>query len=145
METIIDVLVVDDSDPHARTTLSGVRYASETAKVLRLKDGAQALQYIYREGSFKDRPNTLPRMILLELDLPTLNGLQVLDRLHNDPQTRNIPVIVLTRSGSSIPVNEADAHGASACLIKPEDKGEYIYEVAGLVRRWLGMAGAAPK
>jgi CheY-like chemotaxis protein len=137
MQTVIDVLVIDDSDPQARTTLTSIRHASETATVLRLKDGAQALQYIFRTGIFQERSRTLPRMILIDLDIPSINGLLVLDRLRDDPDTREIPVVVLTSNRNPLAIEAAYAQGARAYLVKPEDKGEYISEVARLVKRWL--------
>lgn len=137
MQTIIDVLVIDDSDPHARTTLSGIRRASETATVLRFKDGEQALQYIYSTGMFQERSRTFPRMILLDLDIPLTNGLRVLSHVREHPDTRAIPVIVLTSNRNPVVIEDAYARGARAYLIKPENKGEYISEVARVVNRWL--------
>jgi two-component system, response regulator len=137
MQTTIDVLLIDDSDAQADTTLSGIRRAFETASVFRLKDGAQALQYIYRTGMFKERTRTLPAMIVMDLDIPFANGLLVLERLRDDPDTRAIPVVVLTSNRNPVAIEDAYARGARAYIVKPEDSGEYVSEVARLVRQWL--------
>jgi two-component system response regulator len=137
MQTTIDILLIDDSDAHAERTLSGIRRAFEKASVFRLKDGAQALQYIYRTGIFKERTRTLPSMILIDLDLPFANGLLVLGRLRDDPATREIPVVVLTSNRNPLVIEDAYALGARAYVVKPEDSGEYVAEVARLVKQWL--------
>jgi two-component system, response regulator len=137
MQTAIDVLLIDDCDAHAETTLTGVRRAFQTASVFRLKDGAQALQYIYRTGLFKERTRTLPGMILIDLDLPFANGLLVLERLRDDPDTREIPVVVLTSNRNPLAIEDAYARGARAYIVKPEDAGEYVSEVARVVKQWL--------
>jgi two-component system response regulator len=137
MQTAIDVLLIDDSDAQAQRTLTGVRRAFATASVFRLKDGAQALQYIYRTGLFQDRSRTLPGMIIIDVDIPFANGLQVLERLRDDPDTREIPVVVLTSNRNPLAIEDAYARGARAYFVKPEDSGEYVAEVARLVKQWL--------
>jgi two-component system, response regulator len=145
MRTAIDVLVVDASDRDARTTLAGIRRGSETATVLRLKDGDQALHYLYRTGAFADRTPLPPRMILLEIELPLMSGLLVLDRLQADPSTRGIPAIAFSFNSSSMVIDDAIARGAREYILKHADKGEYIEEVAQLVNRWAPEASGRPR
>jgi CheY-like chemotaxis protein len=139
MRAAIDVLVVDDSDRDQRTTLSGIRRASESATVLRLKDGEQALQYLLRKGAFEDRNPVAPRMILLEAELPGISGLLVLDRIQHSEDTRNIPVILLSSTADRAVIEDALARGAREYVIKPQDRAEYIAEIARLVTRWTAQ------
>ena len=137
MRAAIDVLVIDDNDRDLRTTLSGIRRASESAMVLQLKGADEALQYLFRTGKFEDRNPAAPRVVLLEAELPNISGLLVLDRLQHDSSTRTVPVIVVSSNADRIVIDDALARGAREYLVKPQDRAEYIAAIARLVSQWL--------
>ena len=142
MRAAVDVLVIDRSERDARTTLSGIRIASETATVLRLKTVAEALEYIHRKGTFADRAPRPPQIVLLEIELGNDSGLALLDRLQSDTDTRAIPVIILAASSDSQWVDDALARGSRGYVVKPANKAEYMAKVAELIQRWVISTGS---
>ena len=137
MRVAVDVLVVDRSERDARTTLSGIRSASETATVLRLKTVDETLDFVHRRGKYADRTPRPPRIVLLEIELGNDSGLALLDRLQADAETRGIPVVILTGNTSSHWMDDALVRGAQAYVVKPLNKAEYMSKVADLMQRWV--------
>ena len=142
MRPRLDVLVIDHHDRDVRTTLTGIRQGSETATVLRLKNPDEALQYLFRSGADAKGERAHPRLIILEVDLPTMSGLLVLDRLQTSSETRSIPVVVYSANDEPLIARDAVARGAKAFLQKPSDKGQYIERVAAVVERYLEEASS---
>lgn len=138
MQVGIDVLIVDDFDEDVRDTLMAIRNAVTQPSITRLKDGDIAAQFVFRTGMFKDRADVSPRLILLEIDIPVVHGLELLKRLRRVPATREIPIAVLTANRNPVVMEEAYLLGAREYLAKPLDRGAYVAEVAKLVSRWLG-------
>jgi len=137
MHTSIDVLVVDHSDSDADITLLAIRRAIPEVTAVHLEDGNQALQFIFCSGNYSERPPENPRLILLELDLPTINGLQVLDVVRRDRSTMDIPVVLLTSALNPSAVDCAYALGANDYVIKPVRFEKYCAEVSRILERWL--------
>ncbi len=137
MQAGIDVLIVDDSDADVRDTLQAIRSALSQPAVTRMKDGDAAAQFMFRTGMFQDRPAVLPRLVLLEIDIPIVHGLELLRRLRRDPATREIPLVVLSANRNPVVMEEAYLLGAREYLAKPHDRDEYVAEVAKLVSRWV--------
>ena len=136
MQKTIDILVVDDSDLHARITSAAVRQVAPGATLVRVKDGEQALRLMFCKGLFTEAPH-LPRLILLELNVPRANGSAVLRKLRSHVDVLAVPVIVLTANADREALAESYALGAQACLIKPANADEYLHEVANVVDRYL--------
>jgi two-component system, response regulator len=137
MQSSIDVLVVDDSDSHASFTLMAIGQFAPQAAVTRLKDGEQALQFIFCRDGYRGRCPEMPRLILLELETPVRNGLQVLDALATTSRTSEIPVIMLTRTSTPLAIEQTYTLGARGYVVKPAGANEYCAAVAGIVERWL--------
>jgi two-component system, response regulator len=137
MQSSIDVLVVDDSDSHAWVTLMAIGQFAPQAEVTRLKDGEQALQFIFCRGGYSGRRPEMPRLILLELETPVRNGLQVLDALATDSRTNEIPVIMLTSTSTPLAIEQTYTLGARGYVVKPTDANEYCTAVGGIMERWL--------
>lgn len=137
MHSSIDVLVVDDSDSHAATTLLAIDQFAPQAEVARLKDGEQALQFIFCRDGYRARRPEMPRLILLELDTPVRNGLQVLDALTCNSRTSGIPVIMLARTGTPLAIEQSYTLGACGYVVKPADSEEYCAAIGGIIERWL--------
>ncbi len=144
MQLSIDILVVDDSDSHASVTLMAIGQFAPQAAVARLKDGEQALQFIFCRDGYRGRSPEMPRLILLELETPVRNGLQVLDALKSTSRTSEIPVIMLTRTSTPLAIEQTYALGARGYVVKPTDADEYRSAVGGILERWLPASRGQP-
>lgn len=140
MELSIDVLVVDDSDSHASITLMAIGQFAPQAAVARLQDGEQALQFIFCRDGYSGRRPEMPRLILLELETPVRNGLQVLHALATNSRTSEIPVIMLARTSTLLAIEQTYMLGARGYVVKPTDAAEYCAAVGGIMERWLSAS-----
>jgi two-component system response regulator len=96
----VDILVAEDDDFHAELTLRALRTLQVVNKVLRVQDGVEALDFIFRRGQYAHRDETLPKLILLDLQMPKADGLEVLRQLRESATTEHIPVGILTSSSN---------------------------------------------
>ena len=101
-----DILLAEDSDADAELTLRALRKGNLVNKVLRVRDGVEAIEYLFHEGAFLNRPGGNPKLVLLDMKMPRLGGLDVLRRLRSDERTRFIPVVVLTPDQRGRPSEE---------------------------------------
>jgi len=92
----VDILLVEDNISDAELTVRAFRAAGVTQKILRLSDGAEALDFIFRKGRFADRDQALPKLILLDLNMPRVGGIEFLHKLRQDAATMNTVVAILT-------------------------------------------------
>jgi CheY-like chemotaxis protein len=138
MENEIDVLIVEDSANDAELTLRALRGSVGTDRLRHVEDGVKALDVLFGADGLASRAGaTLPRMILLDLKLPRLDGHEVLRRVKSDERTRGIPVIVFTSSKEERDVNESYRLGANSYLVKPLGFEEYTTIVADAARYWM--------
>jgi CheY-like chemotaxis protein len=118
----VDILLVEDNSRDVELTLRALRHARLANSIQVIGDGAEALKYLFCTGQHSDRRiDDCPHLILLDLKLPRVDGLEVLRRLKTDGRTRSIPVVVLTVSDESKDVTEARRLGAKAYIVKPVD------------------------
>jgi two-component system response regulator len=115
----IEILLVEDSDADAELIARALRKGNIVNRVVRVRDGVEALEFIFREGAFKERGSEQPRLIMLDLKMPRLSGLDVLRRLKADALTKLIPVVVLTSSAEEQDVKESYKLGVNSYLVKP--------------------------
>lgn len=132
-----DVLVVDHSDNDAEITLLGVRQAAPHATALRLKDGDQALQFMFCRDAFAGRVPRNPQMIFLEADLPARRALDVLNELHLGGLTDQTSVVILASTVTPDMVDRSYVLGAKGCIAKPIEIESYCATVRELVNRWV--------
>ena len=133
----IDVLVIDDRTVEAEVTLYALRQASTTdAKFLRLKDGAEALRYLFSLGEFAHRSTGMPALVLLDAQMPVTSGLCVLDIIRAHPATSGIRVIMLTTDARPRfdATNELSPDGY---LVKSQDSDQYCAAIELTLKRWL--------
>lgn len=114
----VDILLVEDSDADAELTIRALRKGSLVNK-LRVRDGVEALEFVFREGPFRQRGGGQPKLILLDLKMPRLGGIDVLRRLKSDPRTKVIPVVMLTSSAEERDIAESYLLGVNSYLVKP--------------------------
>jgi two-component system, response regulator len=115
----VEILLVEDSDADAELITRALRKGNLVNRLVRVHDGVEALEFVFREGAFKDRRGGQPRLILLDLKMPRMGGIEVLRRLKADAHTRLIPVVVLTSSAEEQDVLESYKLGVNSYLVKP--------------------------
>lgn len=132
-----DILLVDDDDASAEATLQATHRSSADLRALRLKDGDQALQYIFSTGGYAGRATAMPRLILLEVEIPFINGLQVLEVLRSNSGTTRIPVVMLSSTANPAVIVKAYGLGAKAYVVKPTQVEKYYTDLDRIIQRWL--------
>ena len=134
----IEVLLIEDNPDDAELTIRALKKNNFVNNIIHLKDGAEALDYIFREGAYTGREaDSKPRAILLDLKMPKVNGIEVLRRLKSDPATRTIPVIVLTSSNEDPDVATCYDLGVNSYIVKPVGFEKFTQAVAHLGLYWL--------
>lgn len=114
------ILLVEDDPNDELMALRVFRQSQINADVVVVRDGPEALDYLFGTGAYSGRDlSVMPTRIMLDMYLPRLNGLEVLQRIKRDERTKNIPVTMLTGSDYEVVTNETLRHGADACLMKP--------------------------
>ena len=134
------ILLVEDSPGDEALTLRAVRkYTPHEVSVVR--DGAEALDFIFCTGSHSGRdPSILPTLVLLDLKLPKLHGLEVLRRIKENPRTRSIPVVVFTSSTEESDILSSYRFGANSYVCKPVDYSRYCDSLQQVLSYWFGMS-----
>jgi two-component system response regulator len=141
METkVADILLVEDNMNDAELTIRSIRKAKMNNKLIHLKNGAEAIDFLFGSGDFEGRDYSLqPKVIFLDLKMPKVDGLEVLSRIKSDPLTKAIPVVVLTSSKEHPDVERAYLLGANSYVVKPVDFDEFVKTVSSLSFYWLLM------
>lgn len=119
MSTLNRILLVEDSMADAELALHGLAEYHLANEVLHVRDGVEALDYLYRRGAFANRPGGHPALVLLDLKMPRLDGTEVLRQLKSDPEMRMIPVVVMTSSREEGDLLRSYALGVNAYVVKP--------------------------
>ena len=143
--TAVDVLMVEDSDEDLQLALRSFRKANFEDRVQVVRDGAEALDYIFCQGQYSGRRiEDIPRVVLLDLKLPKVNGLEVLQRIKSDPRTKRIPVVLLTSSKEDSDVVAGYENGANSYIVKPVAFEGFAKAMQDLGMYWL-LLNNAPK
>ena len=130
------ILLVEDNLDDETLTLRGLRKNNIGNRVIVVRDGVEALDFLFCTGAYADRdPNNLPEVVLLDLRLPKVDGLEVLRRVRADDRTRLLPVIILTSSDADRDLVAGYAYGANSYIRKPVDFIQLIEAV-----RQLGLS-----
>jgi two-component system response regulator len=143
MRRIVEILVVDDSEEDALLTLDALRNAAPDVAALRLIDGEQALQFICATHGYAGRPAGLPKLVLLDMHMPGMDGVAVLQALRARPDTRDLPVVLWSSSSNQLLIEQGLEAGASAYHAKPTALDAYRAEIDTIVQRWLRDTNAA--
>lgn len=130
------ILLVDDNPNDVELTLAALEENRLANAVVVVRDGAEALDYLYRRGIFKLRVAGNPAVVLLDLKLPKLDGMQVLEQVKNDADLRQVPVVMLTSSQEERDLLRSYKLGVNAYVVKPVDFHEFVSEVKNLGLFW---------
>ena len=139
-----DILLVEDDATDAALVLRALDRGGFAHRVEHVSDGAQALEYIASSSMFSQRDVSLPRIILLDLNLRKLGGLQVLRQLKANDRTRSIPVIMLTSSKLAIELVESYKLGVNSYVIKPNEADRFAKVVQEISHYWLAINEPPP-
>lgn len=140
---LINILLVEDNLDDSTLTQWALKRANFANRVDLVDDGAAALDYLFCTGAYSKRqPNDLPHLILLDLNLPKVKGLEVLHRIKQHPQTRSIPVVVLTVSNRSQDVAASRRLGADAYIVKPVSFQNFSETIPKLNLQWAVLKPA---
>jgi two-component system, response regulator len=136
----VDVLLVEDNPDDAEFTLRALRKANVALNVAHVDNGVVALDFMFATGNYASRAGSaLPRVVLLDLKIPRVDGHEVLRRIKGDMRTRLQPVVVLTSSRENRDIEESYAVGANSYIVKPVEYAELINTLGALVRYWLQL------
>jgi two-component system, response regulator len=132
------ILLVEDNPDDEELTILALKKHHVANEILVVRDGQEALDYIYGKGAYADRAlNPLPQLILLDLKLPKVEGLEVLKRIRANAPTRLTPVVVLTSSGEEEDIIKGYSSGANSYVCKPVDFSKFADAVSQLSLYWL--------
>jgi len=135
----VEILLVEDSDADAELIIRALRKSSLVNKVVRLRDGVEAIEFVFHEGVFSKRGGGQPRLILLDLKMPRLGGIDVLRRLKGDERTKLIPVVVLTSSAEEQDVLDSYKLGVNSYLVKPVEFSAFTSVITQTGLYWAVM------
>lgn len=134
----VEILIVEDSDTDLELALRALRKANLANKVLALRDGTEALDYLFGGGEYAGRDvSAHPRVVLLDLKLPKVDGLEVLRRIKDDPRTATVPVVVLTSSNEERDRLASYQSGANSFIVKPVEFDSFARAVTEIGMYWM--------
>ena len=139
------ILLVDDSPRDIELTLGALESYNLANQVVTLRDGAEALDYLYRKGQFAGRTDEQPAIILLDLKMPKVDGLEVLRQVKSDPKLKVIPVVVMTSSREDQDLIESYQLGVNAYVVKPVQFQEFVDAVTQVGKFWAVLNEPPPE
>ncbi|MCH7912569.1 MAG: response regulator [Deltaproteobacteria bacterium] len=138
IENAVEILLVEDNPNDVELTLHAIRKNHISNRIHVVRDGAEALEFIFCTGAYAERKiQETPKVILLDLKLPKVDGLEVLQRIKADPRTRATPVVVLTSSREERDVVESYRLGVNSYIVKPVDFKKFTEAVQQMGLYWL--------
>ena len=141
----VDILLVEDNEDHIELTLRALKNNNLINDIHVVKDGQEALDFAYHRGKYQDTERyPRPGLILLDIHLPKVDGLEVLETLKKDPDLKSIPVIMLTTSSRDEEIVKSYAGGANSYVTKPVDFGEFVKKIKEMKLYWT-IVNTLPK
>jgi len=128
----VTILLVEDDPGHARLIERNLRRAHITNDIVMLSDGQQAIDYLFKERAYREATHVMPLLMLLDLNLPQLDGYQVLERIKADERTRHIPVLILTTTDEPHEIERCYALGCNVYITKPVEYEQFAEAIRKL-------------
>lgn len=136
--SIVEILLVEDTRSDAEMTMRAIKKSNVVNNITHLKDGKEALDFLFGEGDFAGRDiNNRPKVILLDLKMPKVSGIEVLKRLKNDEMTKTIPVVVLTSSRENPDIEQCYSLGVNSYIVKPVASADFMTVISNLGMYWV--------
>ncbi|HXG59506.1 MAG TPA: response regulator [Thermoanaerobaculia bacterium] len=146
MTSGLEILLIEDNDHDLELTMRALRKNRLANSVQVLRDGQEALDYLFGEGAFAGRdPNDTPKVIFLDLKLPKVDGVEVLRRIKADERTRRIPVVVVTSSSEERDRFATYDLGANSYVVKPIEFDSFMKTISDLGFYWLAVNEPPPR
>jgi two-component system response regulator len=134
----VEILLVEDNPDDAEIALRALTRHNITNRIFHVRDGKEALDFLYAQGPFADREGaTRPKLILLDLKLPKIGGLEVLAKVKGDPALKSVPVVILTSSSEERDLIESYQLGVNSYLVKPVDFDKFGESMREVGMYWL--------
>jgi CheY-like chemotaxis protein len=134
----IEILLVEDNPDDAELAIRALKKQNLANNLIHLIDGAEALDFLFGKGKFSERNiDNIPKVILLDLKMPKVNGLEVLQKIKTDPHTKRIPVVVLTSSAEDPDIKKSYDLGANSYIVKPVEFNNFAKTIADLGLYWM--------
>jgi two-component system, response regulator len=141
----IEILLVEDNPLDAELTMSGLKSGAVANHITWVKDGQEALDYLFREGAYSGRDDIPPRLVLLDLKMPKVDGIEVLRQIKADARTRRIPVVVMTSSEEESDVARTYDLGVNSYVVKPMDFSALAEVTRQAGFYWLAINRSMPQ
>ena len=135
----LELLLVEDNPHDAELTMRALKRGGLANKVLWVKDGKEALEYLFREGEYAGREDVVPRLVLLDLKMPKVGGIEVLKAVKADERTRRIPVVIMTSSQEEKDMAQVYDMGVNSYVVKPVDFSSLAQIVQKAGYYWLAI------
>jgi two-component system response regulator len=137
-DSAVEILLVEDDPNDVELTLHALKKHNLTNRIQVVRDGAEALEFLFATGAYAGRDiKNIPKVVLLDLKLPKVDGLEVLRRVKGDPRTRMIPIVILTSSREERDLVEGYKLGANSYIVKPVDFEQFTEAVRQLGLYWM--------
>ncbi len=138
--TEIEIVLVEDNPSDAEMTIRALKKSNLANKIIHLRDGAEALEFIFGTGQYEGRNMDLrPKVILLDLKMPKVSGIEVLQKIKADQRTKTIPVVVLTSSKEDPDVRQCYELGVNSYIVKPVGFENFSKSISDLGFYWLAL------
>lgn len=138
MDQSVEILLVEDNKRDADLTMRALKKRNLSNHVEWVKDGEEALEYLFAKGEYQERSiENTPKVILLDLKMPKVGGLEVLKEIRTNPKTKKIPVVVLTSSQEEQDIIQSYEYGVNSYIVKPVDFDKFQDAVADVGFYWL--------
>jgi CheY-like chemotaxis protein len=134
----IEILFAEDSAADAALTIRALKKSGLTNNIIHVRDGAEALDYLNCNGKFDGRDKrSRPKLILLDIKMPKVSGIEVLEKIKSDPETKHIPVIILTSSREDPDIKRCYELGANSYIVKPVESENFFRAIKDLGLYWF--------
>jgi two-component system response regulator len=134
----VEILLVEDNPNDVEMTLHALKRSGLTNRIRVVRDGAEALEFLFANGA------ELPKVVMLDLKLPRVNGIEVLRAVRGDPRTRTVPIVVLTSSREERDITQTYGLGANSYIVKPVDYEQFTEAIRQLGVYWVLLNERAP-
>lgn len=136
----IDILLVEDNVDEAELTIRALKKAKQATILVHVQSGEEALDFIFCQGDYKARNiQYIPKLILLDLKMPRVDGIEILRRIKWDERTKIIPTVVLTSSKEEVDIQKSYQLGANSYFVKPVDFDGFVDAISSLTYYWLEL------
>jgi len=133
----VEILFVEDSADDALLTMRALKKSGFANKLFHVKDGAEAMDFMYRRGNYALRSAENPKLILLDLKMPKMSGMEVLEKIKSDADFKSIPVVILTSSKEDPDVKKCYALGANTYITKPVESDNFFNVIKEIGLYWM--------